>query len=95
MPSRYEGFGLPVLEAMSCGTPVCASTGSALPELVRDAGLLVDPDDVEGWAAVLMRLYQDENLRRDLSQKGLRRASGFSWKKAAGQTLDLYRKLSA
>lgn len=95
MPSRYEGFGLPVLEAMGCGTPVCASDVSALPELVGDAGLLVDPDDVEGWAAALTRLYEDEALRRGLSQKGLRRAAGFSWKKAAGQTLDLYRKLLA
>lgn len=95
MPSRYEGFGLPVLEAMSCGTPVCASDVSALPELVGDAGLLVDPDDLEGWAAALMRLNQDEVLRQDLSQKGLRRAAGFSWTKAAGQTLELYRKLLA
>ena len=95
MPSRYEGFGLPVLEAMGCGTPVCASNVSALPEVVGDAGLLVHPDDIEGWAAALMRLDQDESLRRDLSQKGLDRAASFSWKKAAGQTLDLYRKLLA
>ncbi len=95
MPSRYEGFGLPALEAMACGTPVCASDVSALPEVVSDAGLLVDPDDVEGWAAALTRLHQDDTLRRHLIKKGLRRAAGFSWKKAAGQTLDLYRRLLA
>ena len=95
MPSRYEGFGLPVLEAMSCGTPVCASNVSALPELVGDAGLLVHPDDIEGWSAALTRLHEDEILRRDLGQKGLRRAAGFSWKNAARETLDLYRKILA
>jgi alpha-1,3-rhamnosyl/mannosyltransferase len=91
-PSLYEGFGLPVLEAMACGVPVLASNVSSLPEVVGDAGLLVDPSDVDAIAQGMVRLWDDEALRRDLSARGLRRAAGFSWERTARQTLTAYRQ---
>ena len=91
-PSLYEGFGLPPLEAMACGTPVVASTAGALPEVVGEAGLLLDPLDVEGWAEAMARLWSDESLRRTLREKGLERAALFSWKRAAQETLAVYRE---
>jgi|YNPNPStandDraft_1061719.scaffolds.fasta_scaffold04578_7 glycosyltransferase involved in cell wall biosynthesis len=89
-PSLYEGFGLPPLEAMACGTPVVASTAGAVPEVVGEAGLLVHPNDVEGWAEAMARLWSDETLRRTLREKGLERAALFSWKRAARETLAVY-----
>ena len=89
-PSLYEGFGLPVLEAMACGVPVLASNVSSLPEVVGDAGLLVDPCDVDAIARGMVRLWQDEALRHELSRRGLERARGFSWEKTASQTLSAY-----
>ncbi len=91
-PSLYEGFGLPPLEAMACGTPVVASTAGAVPEVVGEAGLLLDPHDVEGWAEAMARLWSDEGLRRALREKGLERASRFSWRRAAQETLAVYRE---
>jgi glycosyltransferase involved in cell wall biosynthesis len=85
-PAWYEGFGLPALEAMACGTPVIASSASSLPEVVGEAGLLVDPGDVEGWTAALDRVLGDEGLRRDLRSRGLERAAGFTWRRAAAAT---------
>jgi glycosyltransferase involved in cell wall biosynthesis len=85
-PAWYEGFGLTVLEAMACGTPVVASSVSSLPELVGDAGLLVDPADLEGWTAALERVLGDEGLRQDLRARGLQRAAGFTWQQAAAAT---------
>jgi glycosyltransferase involved in cell wall biosynthesis len=90
MPSLYEGFGLPVLEAMACGTPVVASSTTSLPEVVGDAGLLVNPHDAEGWAQAIGRLLDDESLRRDLRQRGLERAHQFTWSRTAQETLRVY-----
>ena len=90
-PSLYEGFGLSVLEAMACGVPVLASNVTSLPEVVGDAGLLVDPCDVDAIARGMVRLWQDEALPHELSVRGLERARGFSWERTATQTLSAYR----
>ncbi len=92
LPSFYEGFGLPPLEAMACGTPVVVSNTSSLPEVVGDAGLLVDPNDVEAWSVTLWRVLSDENLRSEMCEKGLRRTAQFSWERAARETLAVYRR---
>jgi glycosyltransferase involved in cell wall biosynthesis len=89
-PSFYEGFGLPPLEAMACGTPVVVSNVSSLPEVVGDAGLLIDPEDVSELTVAIWRVLTDEALRAELIAKGLKRAQCFSWKKTALQTLELY-----
>lgn len=89
-PSLYEGFGLPPLEAMACGTPVLASDTGSLPEVVGDAGLLVDPLDVAAIADGLRRLLRDADLRGHLAEAGRRRAQGFPWSAAARRTLSLY-----
>lgn len=81
-PSLHEGFGLPILEAMACGTPVLAADSSSLPEIAGDAALLVNPLDVEAIAGGLRRLLADEALRRSLVEKGFRRIEAFSWQKA-------------
>ncbi len=93
-PSIYEGFGLTPLEAMACGTPVIASNVSSLPEVVGDAGLLVDPMDVEALTVAMWRMLSDSDLRDSLIEKGFRRAQVFSWDKAARETLDLYHTLA-
>lgn len=92
-PSLYEGFGLPVLEAMACGTPVLASNAASLPEVVGDAGLLVAPDDEEGLAENLRRLLDDASLRRTLRERGLARAAGFTWDEAARTQTRIYRAI--
>jgi len=86
-PSLYEGFGLPALEAMSCGTPVLASTASSVPEVVGDAGILLDPNDAGAWADAVERIMQDGALREELSRKGLARAAQFTWERCARQTM--------
>ncbi|MDA8220007.1 MAG: glycosyltransferase family 1 protein [Dehalococcoidales bacterium] len=86
-PSLYEGFGLPVLEAMACRVPVIAANASSLPEVVGDAGLLVDPLDVDELAEAIGRLLGDERLREDLAERGYARARTFSWERAARDTL--------
>ncbi len=88
-PSLYEGFGLPPLEAMSCGTPVIASNASSVPEVVGDAGILLDPRDPRQWADAVIELSADEEMRRALSRKGMERVSHFTWERCAGQTLDV------
>src|SRR5207249_1938582 len=85
-PAWYEGFGLTVLEAMACGTPVVASSASSLPEVVGEAGLLLDPGDVEGWTSALERVLGDEDLRRHLRARGLDRAARFTWQRTAEAT---------
>jgi len=93
LPSRDEGFGLPVVEAMTCGSPVIASRAGALPELVGDAGLLVDPDDVEEFSGALRRIAYDPGLRAELRSRGLRRASELSWEKAALNLLRIFHEV--
>jgi glycosyltransferase involved in cell wall biosynthesis len=85
-PAWYEGFGLPPLEAMACGTPVVVSNTSSLPEVVGPAGILVDPGDVEGWTAALQRVLEDENLQAQLGQEGLDRAASLTWERTARGT---------
>lgn len=79
LPSRFEGFGFPVLEAMRCGTPVLASTAGALPEIVAGAGLLVDPGDEAGWTTALLQLDTDAGLRERLVHAGFDRSAPFTW----------------
>lgn len=94
LPSFYEGFGLTPLEAMASGTPVVVSNVSSLPEVVGDAGILEDPNDVEAWAVALNRVLTDETLHDEMSAKGLKRAAHFSWERAARETLSVYRKVT-
>ncbi len=93
-PSIYEGFGLTPLEAMACGTPVVVSNVSSFPEIVADAGIRVDPTDVDELTVGMWRALTDSQLRETLIEKGLRRAAFFSWEKAARETLALYHSLS-
>lgn len=93
-PSRYEGFGLPVLEAMACGTPVACSNVSSLPEVAGDAALLFDPDDRAAIGESMQRLLDDAALRTELRERGLAQAARFTWEKTAAATLAVYRKLS-
>jgi glycosyltransferase involved in cell wall biosynthesis len=91
-PSVYEGFGLPPLEAMACGTPVITSNVSSLPEVVGEAGLLVDPDDVQALAEAMRRVLADAELRESMRTEGLVQAARFSWQEAARRTVDGYRR---
>jgi glycosyltransferase involved in cell wall biosynthesis len=92
-PAHYEGFGLPPLEAMACGTPTIVSNISSLPEVVSDAALLVDPKDTEEIAVAMHRLLTDQELHAELREKGLKRADCFNWEMAARSTLDVYRRV--
>ena len=91
-PSLYEGFGLPALEAMACGCPVLSSNRGALPEVVGDAGLLVDPEDGPALKTQLARIATDEVLRERLRAAGLQRARQFDWSETATRTLEVYRQ---
>jgi len=90
-PSWYEGFGLPLLEAMACGTPVVASDGSSHPEVVGNAGILLSPEDPGKWVEVLEELLESSGSRREMREAGIARAARFSWERVARETLAVYR----
>ena len=90
-PSLYEGFGLPPLEAMQCGTPTITSNSSSLPEVVGDAGILISPTSQDELSDAIWRLLSDEQLQAELSKRSIARASQFSWKKSVDQTIEVYR----
>lgn len=92
-PSLYEGFGLPPLQAMQAGVPVISSNASSLPEVVGEAGLLLDPHDEEVWAQGLHKVLSSTELRNDLRTKGFARAKKFTWEKTARQTADIYQRV--
>jgi len=92
-PSIYEGFGLPPLEAMSCGTPVVASNTSSIPEVVGDAGVLLSPKDVESWVKAILRILRDKPLREKMTTASLKQAKKFSWRKTARQTVEVYEEV--
>jgi len=90
-PSRYEGFGLPVLEALACGVPVVGSNASSIPEIVGDAGILANPDDARSMAGALIAVLSDGKLHSELAQKAVAQAARFSWERCARQTVDILR----
>ena len=90
-PSRYEGFGLTPLEAMACGTPVICSRAASLPEVVGDAAILFDPTDVHGLVEAMNAVLSDRTLAAELRHRGIKRASRFSWRRTAEETLAAYR----
>ncbi len=91
-PSLFEGFGLPPLEAMACGTPVITSNTSSLPEVVGDAALLIDPSDEQDLAGALLKVVRDASLRSRMREMGIEQAKKFTWHAAAEKTLQLYRE---
>ncbi len=93
MPSLYEGFGLPIVEAMACGCPVICSNNSSLPEVAGEASLFFAPDDSNRLACLIQQLASEPSLRDELVQKGFRRVQQFSWEKAAHETLKVYGKV--
>jgi glycosyltransferase involved in cell wall biosynthesis len=94
-PATHEGFGLPPLEAMAAGTPVVASTGGAVPEVVGHAGLLLDHDDVDAWADTLVRLAGDADLATTLRTKGLVQSAPYTWERTAAETVAVHRRVLA
>jgi glycosyltransferase involved in cell wall biosynthesis len=94
-PSRYEGFGLPVLEAMACGTPVVTTTGGSLPEVAGDAATLIEPGDADALAAALAKLAADPAARQDAAARGRQRAATFTWERCATLTAAAYRRAAA
>ena len=94
MPSYHETFGMPMLEAMACATPVVASRASALPEVAGEAALYAPPDDADAWAAALRRIVEDRPLRERLRAEGLQRAREFTWDESVRRHLELFRALA-
>jgi glycosyltransferase involved in cell wall biosynthesis len=87
LPSLFEGFGLPALEALACGAPLLAANATSLPEVTGDAALLLDPHDPDAWAAAMRRALRDPDLRADLARRGPARAAQFTWARTAEETL--------
>jgi len=94
-PSLYEGFGLPVLEAMACGAAVICGNRSSLPEVAGDAALLVDPTDTDAIAGAIRRVLEDDGLRQQMAEKSLAQAARFSWQRTAAETLAVYREMAS
>jgi glycosyltransferase involved in cell wall biosynthesis len=94
LPSLYEGFGFPMLEAMACGTPVIGSNAASIPEVVGDAGILFDPTNQGELAAAIQSVLDDSSVRESLRERGLRRAKLFTWNRCGELTLNLYRSLA-
>jgi glycosyltransferase involved in cell wall biosynthesis len=94
-PSRYEGFGLPLLEAMACGAACVASESSSLPEIAGGAAVCLPPDDPGAWADTIAALWDDDGARARLGAAGVARAQHFSWERAARETLAIYRRIAA
>lgn len=92
-PSFYEGFGLPVLEALSCGCPVISSNVSSLPEITSDAAVLINPNNVEELYKAIEEVDKNDSLREELASKALMQAKNFSWKKTAAKTLEVYKEV--
>ncbi len=92
-PSIYEGFGLPVLEAMACGTPVVCSNASSLPEVAGEAAIQIAPSEVREWMQALERLDRDDALRASLRERGIKQAARFTWEATARQTYDIYQEV--
>jgi glycosyltransferase involved in cell wall biosynthesis len=94
-PSRYEGFGFPLVEAMACGAPVIASNRSAIPEVTGSAAVLLDPDDEQGFAAAIARVLSDDEFAASCRARGLARAAQFTWQATAVRTADAYRRVAS
>jgi glycosyltransferase involved in cell wall biosynthesis len=94
-PTFYEGFGLPPLECMATGTPVITSHVASLPEVVGDAGLLVEARDTDGFTEALRQVIEDDKLAADLAQRGLARSEAFSWERCAAEHADIYRRCAS
>jgi alpha-1,3-rhamnosyl/mannosyltransferase len=92
LPSRFEGFGMPALEAMALGCPVIASDNTAYPEVVGAAGLLLDPNDTEEWTKAMLALLEDGDRRAALIEAGRARIASFPWDASVGSLLDVYRR---
>ena len=95
LASLYEGFGLPILEAMGCGTPVVCSNVSSMPELGGEAARYFDPQDTGQMAEVIASVLRDGDLRAEMHERGLQQAARFSWQRAARETMDVYKRVLA
>jgi alpha-1,3-rhamnosyl/mannosyltransferase len=94
-PSWYEGFGLPLVEAMQCGLPIVASSRAAIPEIVGDAGLIFDLEEPDGFRRHLRALLENDRLRKDQAAKALARGTSFSWRETARRTVSVYESVDA